>query len=110
LTGEHDHIWRCGCHDSHYLSVKWHDSDLTGGWGAVSATGYLHVEGNFWTSFRRRLLEAWTIIRVGKMHYYGVEVLLDEAKAREIVAALTEFADAAEAASETSEVSETGLP
>lgn len=99
LAGKHDRIWRCGCHDSHFLSVTWHDDDLTAAGGWVSASGYLNVEGSFWTTFRRRLLEAWTVIRAGKVHYYGVEVQLDEVKAREIAAVLTEFADAAEAVS-----------
>lgn len=103
MSGEHDHIWRCDCHDGHFLSISWHDADVHTPGAAVSASGFLQIEGNFWTSFRRRSWEAWRVIRTGVMHYYGVEVLLDAPKAREIAATLAAFADAAGSVSEVSE-------
>jgi hypothetical protein len=55
------------------------------------------LEGDWRARLRQRLAGAWQVLVRGEPHCWA-EVVLDEAKAREIAGALTEFADAAAAA------------
>jgi hypothetical protein len=94
MAEEIERIWRCGCHGGHFVSLSWDPDDLRG--PALSAEGYLALEGDWRARLRQRISGAWRLLVRGEPHSWAT-VLLDEAKAREIAGALTEFADSAAA-------------
>lgn len=103
-----DHRWRCECGADHFLVFAWNADDEG---GVADASGELGIEDKPPVTWRYRLALAWQLLRNGHSAT-GVSVQLDAAKAREIAAGLSRFADsatgdyAALAASETE--SETG--
>lgn len=89
-----DRSWRCDCGGGHFISVTWWPEDERDDTATVD--GYLAVEGDFWRTLRHRLRMAFGVIRSGHADT-RVGVVLTPDRAREIAAALTEYAESAAA-------------
>jgi len=90
MSGKADHYWRCGCGGGHFLSVTWWPGDASR--TDIEFEGYLEVEGDFRSGWRHRIAMTWRMLRSGHAET-RVGLILSQAKAREIAAVLTEFAD-----------------
>lgn len=89
-----DRSWRCTCMDAHWISLVWFPGDARYG---ADIQGWLCLDGDFRARLRRRLMYSWQALCGVRHTQTSVEVCLDGPKAREISAALLEFADACDA-------------
>ena len=94
-TTKHEFTWRCDCLGPHFLGLTyWPDTPQAG----LEIEGYLEVEGAFSDTWRNRIAMAWNALFKGHAHS-RVGLVLDAPKAREVAAALTDFANLAAAPS-----------
>lgn len=92
------HIWRCGCHSSHFVSLTWWLDDVAQYPGVPIAeiNGYLALEGNFRASLKQRVRDAYRMLITGRVHS-STEVVVDVETADEIISALSDFRNACQA-------------
>jgi hypothetical protein len=85
-------IWRCACHDAHFLTITFWKSSKS--YPDLEVEGFLQIEGEnrFYQLWRQRLKAIWQLLR-GRAAYYGDVVLDDPKKAREAAYVLTAFAN-----------------
>ena len=86
MSDRQERIWRCDCGAGHFLSIQYY------GGGLSEVGGYLEIDDNGLKMWRSRLKVAREVLRNGHAET-NVGVLLDEKTAREIAAALMDFAD-----------------
>ena len=87
-----DRSWRCDCGGGHFISVTWWPEDERDDTAMVD--GYLVLEGDFRTTLLHRLRMAAGLIVSGHADSRA-GVVLTPGIARQIAAALTEYADSA---------------
>lgn len=88
---EFDGAWRCNCGAGHFLTIACWDMARDGS-GAVEFEALLQLEGDFRTSWRDRIRQAWEVLR-GGCSDTRVGIVLDARVAGEIAAVLVDISD-----------------
>jgi hypothetical protein len=82
-----DYLWRCDCGSGHFLGLRWDENQ-------AELEGYFAIEGDFSSSWRSRLGQAWRIIRNGH-EGSRVGLILDYGDAEDVAARLLQFSASA---------------
>lgn len=63
-------VFRCSCHDFHFMTFEWYPEDK--GQADVTVSASLAIGGRDWDSWRRRFKGIWGILRGRDYGYYEV--------------------------------------